>query len=315
PQSLHVKRCLPFTKPRFTLFSELHFTHFMMQIYKKYIYLTIPNINDDKVFLAGHSNGGTGTIAYLLKEPSFFAGFYGFNSNPQIRTGGTFIKNAKNRSYFNEATDKDYYFPVSGHDTLAAIAKRLGIGWQNHVYKGFPHWFPQFKESKPAFERMFADMATRKRNSFKSDLFWECDDVNFGRCDWIKIDELDTLSEKKDWQTEINFSTTHWIDNIDTSRVSDTTIMAFNFPRLSGAVKAHYKNNMFDIETSCVKRITIFLSPEMIDFARPILVKVNGKFLFHKKMNYNRDFILQNFDKNFDRTQIFVNKIIVDVND
>ena len=271
------------------------------------------NIDDNKVFLSGHSNGATGTISYLLKDPSFFAGFYGFNSNPQIRTGGTFIKNALNRSYFNEATDKDYYFPLSGHDTLAAVAKHLGIDWQNHVYKGFPHWFPQFKESKPAFELMFEDMATRNRNSFKSELFWECDDVNFGRCDWIKIDVLDTLAARKDWQTEINFSTTHWIDNTDTARVSDTVITAFNFQRLSGAVKAKYKNNAFDIETSRVKRITVFLSLEMIDFTKPILIKVNGKVLFDKKMNYDRDFILQTFFENLDRKAVWVNTITLSI--
>jgi predicted peptidase len=32
------------------------------------------NIDDDKVFLSGHSNGATGVISYLLKSPSFFAG-------------------------------------------------------------------------------------------------------------------------------------------------------------------------------------------------------------------------------------------------
>ncbi len=110
------------------------------------------NIDDNKVFISGHSNGATGVMSYLLKSPSFFAGFYGFNSNPRIHTGGTFIKNALNRSYFNVATDKDYYFPLSGHDTLERIAKSYGIDWQNHVYHGFPHWFPQFKESYGAFK-------------------------------------------------------------------------------------------------------------------------------------------------------------------
>lgn len=267
------------------------------------------NIDDNKVFISGHSNGATGVVSYLLKSPNFFAGFYGFNSNPRIRTGGTFIRNALNRSYFNVATDKDYYFPVSGHDTLAKLALSIGIDWQNHVYRGFPHWFPQFKESEAAFKLMFEDMNTRVRNPFRHNLDWECDDVKYGRCDWISIEQFDTLAEKKNWQKQINFPVTHWINNNDTSKISDTVIRAFNFPRLSGAVKAYYNNNRFNIETSRVKKISIFLNPEMIDFSKQVTVFVNGKEVFNKKMNYDKDFMLNSLRENFDRKAIWVNYI------
>ena len=59
------------------------------------------NIDDNKVFIAGHSNGATGTFSYLMKEPTMFAGFYGFNTHPKVYTGGTFIENTSNRSFIN----------------------------------------------------------------------------------------------------------------------------------------------------------------------------------------------------------------------
>src|SRR5699024_9908672 len=40
------------------------------------------NVNDDKVFISGHSNGATGSFSYLMKQPTEFAGFYGFNTYP-----------------------------------------------------------------------------------------------------------------------------------------------------------------------------------------------------------------------------------------
>jgi len=267
------------------------------------------NIDDNRVFLSGHSNGATGVISYLLKSPSGFAGFYGFNSNPRIRTGGTFIKNALNRSYFNIATNKDYYFPVSGHDTLASIALSLRIDWQNHVYNGFPHWFPQFKESYAAFELMFKDMSLRRRNPFHNHLYWECDDVKNGRCDWISIGKLDTGSEKMNWQTEINFPVTHWVNNLDTSKISDTMVTAFNYPRLSGAIKANYRSNRFDIETSRIKEFSIFISPDMVELAKPVVVYVNGKELFNKKVDYDKEFMIQSFKTNFDRKVVWANYI------
>jgi hypothetical protein len=183
----------------------------------------------------------------------------------------------------------------------------MGIDWQNHVYRGFPHWFPQFKESYPAFDLMFRDMAARARNPFRHDLYWECDDIRHGRCDWIRIDRLDTLSEKKEWQRQTNFTATHWIDNRDTAKVSDTVVSAFVFPRLSGAVQAHYADNRFDIETSRVKAITIYLSPKMVDLTRPVRVFLNGKEMFDKKVGYDRRFMLDNFRDNADRKAIWVN--------
>lgn len=152
-------------------------------------------------------------------------------------------------------------------------------------------------------------MKTRVRNPFKNNLYWECDDEKYGRCDWISIDQLDTLAEKKKWQTEMNFTATHWINNNDTSKASDTVVTSFNFPRLSGVVKAYYKNNQFDIQTSRVKKISIFLSPNMIDFSKPVIVFANGKKVFNKKMNYNNDFMVSCFKENFDRKMIYVNYI------
>jgi hypothetical protein len=246
---------------------------------------------------------------YQLKEPSLFGGFYGFNSNTRVRTGGTFLQNARNRSYFNVATDKDYYFPLDGHDTLARIASSLGIDWQNHTYQGYPHWFPQLEASRPAFELMFRDMKTRKRNSFQKDLYWQCDDATHGTCDWLRIEELDTTGMAADWATPPNFTASHWIDNMDTGKVHDTVVTAFQFPRKSGAVRAHYQNNHFDIETTGVKRITLLLSPEMVDMTRPLTLSVNGKMRMTKKVKYDKAFMLKDFRNSFDRKCIWVDRL------
>lgn len=89
------------------------------------------SIDDRRVYVAGHSNGATGAFAYLMKDPRLFAGFAGVNNRPQVRTGGTFLLNASNRSFYNIATDFDYYFPLEGHRALAQMARQKGIDWQN----------------------------------------------------------------------------------------------------------------------------------------------------------------------------------------
>jgi predicted esterase len=128
----------------------------------------IVDTDDDRVFISGHSNGATGSFSYALKQPSPFAGFYGFNTRPQVATGGTYIGNLLNRSFFNISTDQDYYYPPAAHDSLSHLMKLLGVDYQDHRYNGFPHWFPAFPESEPAFSLAFVHLILTSTNGW----FW-----------------------------------------------------------------------------------------------------------------------------------------------
>lgn len=271
----------------------------------------IVNVDDDRVFITGHSNGATGSFSYLMKQPSPFAGFYGFNTRPRIATGGTYIKNILNRSYFNVSTDQDYYYPPAANDSLDVLMKNLGADYQDHRYNGFPHWFPQFDQSEPAFRLLFADLAKRARDPFRHSIYWECDDIKYGRCDWIAITALDTLKTKSAWQTQPNFMIHKWLvlDSKSKAHERDTLVDAFNYRRRSGAIRVTYSNNKFSLMTSDVKSVRIYLSPEMVNLSKPVIVEVNGKTLFNKSMNYDKDFMLSEFYKTLDRKAIWVNYI------
>lgn len=269
------------------------------------------NIDDDKVFITGHSNGATGSFSYLMKQQSPFAGFYGFNTQPKVRTGGTFIKNILNRSYFNVSTNEDYYFPPDANDSLNVIMTDLKADYQDHRYIGWPHWFPQFDESEPVYPMIFKDLAGRKRNAFQPTIYWESDDVKYGKADWIQINKLDTASKRADWHKNINFNIYKLLSyNKKDELVSkDTLVKAFNFPRKSGVVKGSYQNNQFRIETSNVKSISLFISPEMVDINKPIIVFVNGVKKIERKAVYNKNFIISNFKETYDRKVVWVDKI------
>lgn len=263
------------------------------------------NIDDNRVHLTGHSNGAAGSFNYLVKAPSQFAGFYGLNTKPKVYEAGTFLKNAKNRHFYNIATDKDYYYPPNGIDSIEQVAKRLGITWDTDLYRGFPHWFPQFSESKIAVEKMFTHTTTRKRNAYQNDLYWECDRVENGQVDWIEITALDTLATKADWQKTINFPIKGWVDVEDESKIIDTTKMAFDFPYRSGAIQAHYEANTFTINTSRVGGIKIYCSPKMVNFEKEVEVIINEQSIFKGKIELDKTFMIEQFEKEFDRKVVW----------
>ncbi|MFI5163316.1 MAG: hypothetical protein ACHQHN_18700 [Sphingobacteriales bacterium] len=273
----------------------------------------IVNIDDNRVFITGHSNGATGSFSYLMKEPSPFAAFFGFNTRPRVATGGTYPRNILNRSYFNVSTDNDYYYPPDANDSLSVSMKKLGADYQDHRYNGFPHWFPQFDESEPAHRLLFDDLLKRKRNPFHPDIYWECDDTKYGRCDWLQINSLDTIGKAASWQQPINFPIKKWkiLGPRNQLITKDTLVSAFKYAKRSGAVKANYNHNVFTIETSRVKSFSILLSPEMIDFKSPVTIIVNGTLYGKVIPRYDKDFLIEDFQKSADRSALWVSAVKV----
>ncbi|MCT2560615.1 alpha/beta hydrolase-fold protein [Chryseobacterium herbae] len=283
---------------------------FMIPEMLKQIKKTI-NVDDNKVFISGHSNGATGSFSYLMKQPGPFAGFYGFNTFPKVFTGGTFIENIKNRSFINFSTDQDYYYPPNANDDFTKLMKEIKGDYKEQRNNGFPHWFPQFDESEPAVQTVFNDLKSRKRNPFPKEITWEYDDNNYGNMDWISDMKLDTLQSKAQWHQALNFKITKWLkyDKNDSLITENVNKNAFDFPRKSGKIKAVYTENIFKIKTSCIQSFSLNISPEMINPDKKLKVFINGKLYFNGKIEYDRKLMLRNFENNRDREQIWISSL------
>ena len=269
------------------------------------------NVDDNKVFITGHSNGATGSFSYLMKQPTPFAGFYGFNTQPKVFTGGTFVENIKNRSFINFSTDKDYYYPPNANDDFTKLMNSINADYKEYRYNGFPHWFPEFDESEPAYKILFADLLQRQRNPFPKEISWEFDDNRYGHVDWLTNMQLDTLANRKAWHKEKNFKINQWLEYNEKDSLITKTVdkMAFDFPRKSGKILAKYANNVFHIETSCIKSFAVNIAPEMVDTNKKVRIFVNGKLRFDKRIGYDANLMLKNFDATQDRSQVWINQI------
>jgi len=47
----------------------------------------------------------------------------------------------------------------------------------------------------------------------------------------------------------------------------------------------------------------------MVDMEKPVQIMVNGKILYNQKLEFDKEFMIKNFKKKFDRKQVWVNKI------
>lgn len=272
------------------------------------------NINENRVYLSGHSNGATGSFSYAIKNQTPFARFFGLNTHPQVYTGGTFINNLSNTHFHSVSTDMDYYYPQSGIDSLLALSKKYGLGFSNDLYTGFPHWLPEFDESQHAIVDFFTQAEEHSRNPFAKELYWECDDSNNGRVHWLEIIELDTLGLAAPWHENMNYTVTNWVDVDDeTQTISDYSEEAFHYPRRSAAVKANIDGNKINIHTSRVGKIRLLFHPELVDVTQSLSIWVNDVLAWKDIPGIDTDFMLKQFEEDLDRRAVWVNEIILKI--
>lgn len=81
----------------------------------------------------------------------------------------------------------------------------------------------------------------------------------------------------------------------------------------SARVEATFIGNTFYIRGSQLGAFNIYLHPDMIQFEQKVVIYVNDKKVFDKKVNPDAEFILRNFLEHKDRELIYVNKISIDV--
>ena len=128
---------------------------------------------------------------------------------------------------------------------------------------------------------------------------------------WLNTIKLDTIKTTKVSQKPTNFKITKWLklDDNDNAIAFDVNQNAFDFPRQSAKINAKFTDNVFDINTEKVKSFNIYISPEMVDLSKPVKVIVNNVLVFEKIISYDDAFMIDQWNANMDRSQLWVNNI------
>lgn len=347
------------------------------------------NVDDDRVFISGISDGGSGSFHLAMTRPDVFASFYpiiGMLSVGNLENGRhAYPANLKNRFVSAVNNSNDGLYPTRKMRKLMNMAQEAGA---NLFYKeiwGPGHEVPYLAEH---LQLIKTQMQKHPRDVFQTELYWEVTEPEFSKCDWLEITKIDTLLKAKDWHKTYNvqltnermmFGFNHDINyegkgtkitnivensaayscglqvndiiigmdgkaaaNIDSlitwrdakKRGDEFSLIvlrneaeivlngrfpepekydAFRFSQPSGAVKARYYGNIFEIETSRVEELVLYFHPEMINLEIPVIVSINGNKVFEAKIDYDKEFIIQNYRNNFDRKAIWINELTLQV--
>lgn len=217
------------------------------------------NVDESQTYLTGISDGGTGAYYMAMKAPTTFSAFLPLNGsikvlgNPTIRSDGElYAGNLVNRPFYIVSGGRDPLYPAAHVATHVAAFTQLGVSLVFRPQADAGHdtsWWPY---ERGLFEQY---VKQHRRAQYPARLSWETERTDrFNRVDWLVIDELGTSAD-------------------------DTTFPAldlFEHKRPSGRVDVEQNGNTFVVRSRGVRQFTLLLSPDVVDFAAPVVVTVNG---------------------------------------
>jgi predicted esterase len=256
------------------------------------------NIDDNRVYLAGHSDGATGTFWMATHQPLPFAAFLGFNYNPQSYFKNTLLGNLRNATpFYGISAQNDGVFNINLVTHIKNYALKIGANWKAFTLPG-EHGLPYDDTAGVAFA--YDSLFSQTRNPFPKQLKWETDDIKNGRYAWLEINQSDTLKEKAAWQQTLNPP--------DIALNGTNRVLNFN-RRKTCAITAEIKGNIVRILQSRVKEITFYVSPALVDLNKPVKIYINGKLVYNAIIKPDRKVILDEFIRTKDRVLVITNKL------
>lgn len=258
------------------------------------------NIDDNKVFAFGHSDGADGAFGLEVFQPTLFAGFILYNSMlTNLKATNIYPANMQNCPTYIVHSDLDDLRPVQQTTAIIDTVRQLGARIDYKVYNGYRHFDNHLKIDLPLANKFIRQTT---RNPFPSSIYWEASNAVDNRCFWIKVDSFDLDKPQAKWQQEVN---------VKAFRKPTKTWTNFNYYQTTPGyiVKASYANNSFTVDCSKVLKFEILISDKMVDLDQNVSITVNGKLVYNKKVRPNKQFILSSFDQTADRASIWVNAV------
>ncbi|RYG35007.1 hypothetical protein EON81_14005 [bacterium] len=260
------------------------------------------NVDDDRVYIAGHSNGGSGGFAAAAECPTAFASFYPVNGWP---LPDLHYVNMANRPIEGLTGEKEDLFLPAGVRELQGIAASAGADWTINWVPGGKHDYSSFM--RPYAAPIFDHMAKVKRTALSAEKVWECDPGGPNRVDWLQVLAVDPARPRADWHTPVTARHSKRGD------AGEILTDAFVQNEKSGCVRATYRDNVFDLKTSRVGKVRLWIHPEMVDMAKPVIVMANGREVFRAPVTYDQVGMMNGFIDSFDRRLVWANKVDVEI--
>jgi predicted esterase len=229
------------------------------------------NVDTSHVYVSGISDGGTGVYFLAMRLATPWSACVALNGHPMVLAsvstgadGDMFMGNLANCPLYIVNGGRDRLYPARSVAPIVAVMKRAAPSLLFHVHEEAGHdvsWWPLERQQYEEFIRTHARPAHPERVS------WETERTDrYNRIRWLVIDRLGARASDVPLEDVNNFGSK-----------ADPDAMLYTRNHRSGRVDVARTGNTFDAKTRGVQEFTLLLSPDVVNFERPVQVTVNGK--------------------------------------
>lgn len=169
------------------------------------------NVDDDRVYMGGYSDGASGSFTFAMVDPSDYAAFFPLSGHMGVGSLdgdlALYAPNMYNTPVYAVTSFDDRLYPSSKMRKTIEMAQLAGGDIYYREQEG-EHDFSYAPDELPRLARF---LKRHPRDPFPSRVVWETSSPRFGRCRWLAIDEV-TLTPTAAWHTDHNVALTDdWV--------------------------------------------------------------------------------------------------------
>ena len=251
------------------------------------------NVDENRVVMAGVSDGGSGAYYFAMRDTTPFASFLTLNGFVgvlgSVEPGDIYPNNLRNKPFFVVNGGRDPLYPVDIVQPYIEHLKENGVTLDFHPQPNGVHntaWWPDVKD---AFETFVRD---HPRVPQPASLTWESDATpTDNRAAWLVIDRL---SPPKPTDAKLD----------DLNQLSPQYTL-FQNGGPSGRIDLTRAGNTVKAATRGVLQFTLLLSPDVFDFGQPVRVETNGRVAFEGRVEKSVATLAQWVARDNDRTMLY----------
>jgi predicted esterase len=269
------------------------------------------NVDENRVFLLGISDGGSGLYYQVSRDATPWTGFLPFIGHPAVvanpRTGvdgQLYVRNMASRPFLIINLEGGRLYPAAGVQPFITAFEAAGMSVRFVVRPESGHhmrWWPDEQERIGAF------LSNTVREPLPRRLSWETDRVDrFNRHHWLVVTELGGVPRESS------------LDALNTvvlavapTRPEGLERLMFPHDAPSGRVAVTADGNTVEAQTTGVRRLTILVSSDMFDLSGPIRVVANGQVVFDASVEPDLATLLRWAARDDDRGMLFAAEIDV----
>jgi dienelactone hydrolase len=229
------------------------------------------NVDESRIYVTGISDGGTGVYFFAMRAATTWAACIPLNGHPLVLAnpdvgadGQLYAGNMVNCPLHAVNGGRDPLYPADSVQPFIDMFRRGGVPVSFQVYADARHdtsWWPQ---ERPQYETF---LAKHPRAAHPERISWETERVDrYNRFRWLVIDQLGPRSSDMPLPDVNRYA-----------RSPGRDAALYDRSKPSGRVDAVRRGNAFELQTRGVRELTLLLSPDVIDFAQPVRVSVNGR--------------------------------------